>query len=67
MTTIAAAPGTIPATASQSLASGVPGAVAGLSWTATSPIRMDIAIQGVTTFGNYTAPAIAVIEHLELR
>lgn len=26
---------------------------------------MDIAIQGVTTFGNYTAPAIAVIEHFD--
>ena len=63
-TTIAAAPGSFPANASQPITS-VPGAVAGLSWTASTPIRMDIAIQGLMIPGNFSAPAIAVIEHFD--
>jgi hypothetical protein len=44
---------------------GAPNALARIPWTTKSPMRMDIEIQGLQTLGNYTPPAIAVVEHYD--
>src|SRR5437868_5535562 len=40
-------------------------AVAYLNYDAVGPVRMDVLIQGLGGVGNYTAPAVAVIEHFD--
>ena len=63
--TINAAPGRLPADASVPVAWGAPNAIARIPWTTSAPMKMDLEIQGLQTFGNYTPPAIAVVEHYD--
>jgi hypothetical protein len=63
--TVNAAPGALPRKSSTPLAWGAPNAIAVIPWTAHMPTRMDVEIQGLQTLGNYTPPAIAVVEHFD--
>ena len=63
--TIRLAPGDIPKDMKSPLAFGIPDYVASVPWTSNKPMRMDFEIRGLTTFGNYTPPSIAVVERYD--
>jgi hypothetical protein len=55
----------MPTDTSTPLAWGAPNAIARIPWTASKLMRMDLEIQGLQTLGNYTPPAIAVVDHYD--
>ena len=64
--TVAASPGAMPTNSWDPLGGGLGTAtIATFDWSTASPIRFDFRLSGLSGVGNFTAPAIAVVQYYD--